>query len=163
MELTVLYPLCVQVQLRGGALHPGGLGRHRGAGLRHGALHGAVDHIYPDSVTILLFRSLPGTRLWLSATTARAATGKVGVTNNPDHTVQGGIYIIVQGGRCTSWARPAPPAPPGTPAMTACVPACDHSQETIVNIIKEKYNRAIRPSSLYQYVSVSLGTTQSIL
>ena len=113
--------------------------------------------------SLAMCRSPPGTRLWLSATTARAATGKVGVTNNPDHTVQGGIYIIVQGGRCTSWARPAPPAPPGTPAMTACVPACDHSQETFVNTIKEKYNRAINPSSLYQYVSVSLGTTQSIL
>ena len=108
-------------------------------------------------------RSPPGTRLWLSATTARAATGKVGVTNNPDHTVQGGIYIIVQGGRCTSWARPAPPALLATPAMTACVPACDHSQETFVYTIKEKYNRAINPSSLYQYVSVSLGTTPGIL
>ena len=49
-----LHPLCGQVQLRGGALHPGGVGRHRGAGLRHGPLHGAVDHRYPDSVTIPL-------------------------------------------------------------------------------------------------------------
>ena len=106
-----------------------------------------------------MLRSPPGTRLWWSATTARAATGKVGVTNNPDHTVQGGIYhIIVQGGRCTSWALLAPPAQLATPAMTACVPACDHSQETIVNTIKEKYNQAIKQSSpSTSIISLSLG------